>query len=416
VYKKSEFTFSPGLGYTSTESKYLGKTTDDFKYNFNFTNIGMVFAGNIGSKDTDKPEWKGIQFGIGVNRLQNFNNRTLVEGFNNLGTILDIYHASAQGTHYDQLGVFDTQLAFNTYLLDTLGSSTNYIQAYPGGATQRKMITTTGGIDEMVMTLGGNYNDKFYIGATIGIPFVSYNEISTYQEIDEDNSVADFNSLTITDEVSTTGAGVNLKVGMIYRVTDWVRVSGAFHIPTFYSLTDEWQRKMDSDLEGMGSYSDKSPIGRFDYSLMTPMRLIGGVAFVIANRGSVTAEYEHIDYSTSRLREKNISGSFFDANDNIRNNYTKAGNIRVGTEWVFSPFSIRGGYALYGNPFKSGLNDQTEQIISGGIGIRDKHYFIDFGYLYSTSKSDYFLYPQVVEAASVAPTKQMFVCTVGFKF
>ncbi len=416
VYKKSEFMFSPAFSYNSTSSKYLGTSGEDIKYNFNFQNFGMVFAGSPGKTDTSIPGWKGIQFGFGVNRLQSFNNKIYIQGLNENGTILDIYHEYAQGTPFNQLNSFDTELAYNTYLLDTAGTVTNYVQAHYGGAIQRKTITTSGGINEMVISFGGNYNDRFYIGATLGVPFIRYEELSSYQEIDERDTIADFKSLKINDELNTYGTGVNLKLGMIFRITDWARISGAFHSPTFFSLSDEWQRSMSSNLEGKGSYSDKSPLGKFDYNLMTPMRLIGGVAFVIAQHGSVSAEYEIVDYSEARLSQKNISGNFIDQNDAINSAYTVANNFRIGAEWLMAPFSFRGGYALYGNPFKNNLNDETEQLISGGIGIREKNYFLDFAYVNSTSKTDYYLYPKVAEASRLNTAKHMFICTLGWKF
>lgn len=416
VYKKSEIMFTPAFGYNSSNSKYIGSTGEDLSFNFSFANFGMVFAGTPGKTDSSTPGWKGIQFGFGVNRLQSFNNKVFIQGLNETGTILDIYHQNAQGIPFTQLNAFDTELAYNTYLLDTAGTETNYVQAHYGGANQRKTITTSGGINEMVISFGGNYNDRFYIGATLGVPFIRYEELSSYQEIDENDSIPDFKSLKINDELNTYGTGVNLKLGMIYRITDWVRISGAFHTPTFFSLTDEWQRSMSSNLDTIGSFSDKSPVGKYDYDLMTPLRLIGGVAFVIAQHGSVTAEYEVVDYSEARLSEKNISGNFIDQNDAINSAYTVANNIRIGAEWVVAPFSIRGGYALYGNPFKNNLNDETEQMISGGIGIREKNYFLDFAYVNSSVKTDYYLYPKVAEAAEITTTKHMFVCTLGWKF
>ncbi len=416
VYKKSEMVFTPSVGYTKTGADYLGTYRDDFKYNFNFTNFGMVFAGNVGSSDSEKAEWKGVQFGFGYNRQQNFNGRSYIEGQNDQSTILDVYSSYAQGISFDQLHPFDTELAFNTYLLDTAGGPANYIQAHYGGAKQTKTITTTGGINEMVMSFGGNYNDRFYIGASLGFPFLRYEEISTFKEVDELDSLADFRSLTISDELHTRGTGINFKMGMIYRITDWARISGAFHTPTFYTMTDEYKRSMSSQLEALGNYSDESPVGRYDYNLMTPMRVMGGVAFIIPNLGSVSAEYELIDYSEARLREKNFNGSFTTQNETIRSTYTATNNLRIGTEWIVKPFSIRAGYALYGNPYKSGLNDGSQQFISGGLGIRQQNYFIDFGYVYSLRAEDYYLYSSVPEPASTGETRHQFVCTLGLKF
>lgn len=416
VYKRGEMTISPVFGYTGIESAYLGKTADDYKYNFNINGFGMVFAGKLAKQaDESKPQWKGVQFGFGVNRLQNFHGRSIIEGLNENGTILDVYHSYAQGIPYDQLNPFDTELAYNTYLLDTLSFTDNYVQAHYGGAIQRETKTTKGGVNEMVITLGGNYNDRLYIGGTIGVPFIRYEEYSTYSEVDERDSIPGFKSLAIKDELTTFGTGFNFKLGIIYRITDWVRISGAFHTPTFFTMTDEWQRDMYSKLD-FGNYNDKSPRGRYEYSLMTPMRAIGGIAFVIGQRGTVSAEYEMVDYSEARLSEKNESGGFFNQNEVIRNSYTSAGNIRVGTEWVFMPFSVRAGYALYGSPFKSGLNDASEQLISAGVGIREQGYFIDFAYVNASSKYDHYLYPGVVEPAKSKASKHAFVTTLGIRF
>lgn len=416
VYRSSELVISPAFNFAKSEATYLNSTGDDIKYNLNITNFGMVFTGSKGNNDNTSPEWKGIQFGFGVNRLQDFNSRVLIQGLNEYGSILDVYQASAQGKPFNQLNPFDTELAFNTYLIDTLNYVNNYIQAHYGGATQKKAITTSGGMNEMVLTLGGNYDDRLYVGATLGIPFIRYEEFSTYKETDDRDTLPNFKSLTITDDLSTYGTGVNLKLGVIFRITDWVRISGAFHSPTFFSMTDQWQRSMSSDLEGKGKFSDKSPKGKFDYSLMTPMRAIGGIAFVISQYGSVSAEYEFVDYTQARLNEKNVSGSFFDQNNAIRENYTATGNLRVGTEWIVAPFSLRAGYALYGNPFKSGQSDFTEQMISGGVGFREKNYFFDLGFVNSSTGYDYFLYPGVVEASKIKQSKNMFVCTFGLKF
>ena len=127
---------------------------EDFKYNFNFQNFGVIVSGDISSSD-EQVEWKNIQVGFGVNRLQSFNGRAIMEGMNKNSTILDVYSNYAQGIRYDKLHPFDTQLAFNTYLIDTVGSPTNYTQAFYGGALQKKSILTSGGVNEMVVTLGG---------------------------------------------------------------------------------------------------------------------------------------------------------------------------------------------------------------------------------------------------------------------
>src|SRR4026207_2300153 len=44
VYKRSEFSMSPSFYKEKSKSDYLGKTTLDNKYNFNFGNAGIIFT------------------------------------------------------------------------------------------------------------------------------------------------------------------------------------------------------------------------------------------------------------------------------------------------------------------------------------------------------------------------------------
>lgn len=418
MYKKSEMVFSPFFGNTMIEAKYLETKKDDFRYNFNLSNFGFIFAGNINQR-SEKPDWRGIQFGIGVNRLQNFNGRSIIQGFNDKHTILDAFVAQANGIHFDNLDAFGSQLAFNTYLIDTVGSSSSYTQAHFGGATQRKITSTKGGINEMVMSFGANYDDKLYLGATLGFPFLNYEEINTYSETDTENNITDFNSLTITDELRTFGTGFNMKAGFILRATDWLRISGAAHTPTFFSLTDEFSTRMQSKLENKGSYTDESPLGRNNYSLMTPGRLIGGIGFILPKIGMLSFDYERVNYSRARLRERDIYSDFSNQNDAITSIYQATNNFRAGVEIIFNTLRFRGGYAYYGSPFKHNINDGSESFISGGIGLREKNYFIDIAYNHSLKKEDYFLYTlETIEnlPVNLKTTRQFVTATFGFRF
>jgi len=415
VYKTFEFVITPGLSLTKINSIYNSKYAEDTEYKINFNNFGVVFTGNLATVQ-EKPEWKNTQFGFGINRLRDFNARYMMQGTNSINSILNVYSAHAQGFHYTNLDPFDTQLAFNTYLLDTLNGPKDYIQAHYGGAFQRKTKTISGGVNEMVLTLGGNYNDKLYLGATLGIPSIKYEETARYAEIDNEDTIPNFKSLTIEDDLKTTGTGFNMKFGLIYRINDWVRLSTAFHSPTFYSMTDIWSVKMFSDLENDRNYDDKSPQGRYEYRLETPMKAIAGLAIVIGGKGVISGDYEFIDYSTARLREKSGSGVFINQNDTIREKYTASHNFRVGTEWVFAPFAIRAGYALYTSPFKNNINDGAFQIISGGFGIREQNCSIDLTYAYTLQNEDYYFYTDVPTPVENELERHQIIFTFGIKF
>ncbi|NVN94828.1 MAG: outer membrane protein transport protein [Bacteroidetes bacterium] len=418
LYKISEFTFSPSFYIGKTESKFMDSPVrDDYKYNINLGNIGFVYTFFKRGNYVEEPGFKSAQFGFGINRLNNFNNRMVMEGFNSSSSMLNQYVNYANGYNSNNLNSFDTRLAYDTYLINPKSSdSLHYTSVVNGDVTQRKTVSSSGSMNEVVMSLGGNYSDKLYIGATLGFPFIRYYEQSTYKEMDTVSN-NNFNSFTVSDDLKTTGAGINFKFGLIYRPIDMIRLGLAFHSPTYYySMQDEYSRRIESDL-ATGKFSANSPKGSFEYELTTPLRVIGSLAFVIGEYGLLSADYEFIDYSEPRLRAENTD--FYDQNDAIQTKYTTTSNIRIGTEWRLNPLAFRAGYAIYGSPFKSGINDGKRTTLSFGLGFREKQFFIDFAYAYTKQSEDYYFYDPSVVALS--PVKNdlkgsNIMMTIGFKY
>lgn len=413
LYKKSEITFSPSIYKGETTSKFFGSSQNDFKFNFNFSNLG--FVGTYLFPDKAKSSgWSSINFGFGYNRLNNYHNRVAILGTNPLNSIRDQYMHNAIGNTPKQLDAFSTSLAYNTWLIDTIGNETTYVAAFVGaGEKQQKTITSVGAMNELTFSLGGNYNDMLYIGGTIGVPSVRYIEESTYKEMNHKDTTSDFKSITIYDNLKTTGTGFNAKLGFIYRPFDWIRIGGAVHSPTFFSMHDGWTSTFKTSFANE-TFDSKSPDGSYDYELTTPMRLLGGLAFVIGKYGVISADYEYVDYSEARLRASD--NVFGEVNDAISQNYRAAGNLRLGAELNLAPFSIRGGVSLYDSPFKNNLNDGNRNSISLGFGMRQESYFVDIAYVYTSSKDKYYMYDLIREPAYNSYFKHNIVATLGFRF
>jgi len=102
LYRKSEFSFSPSFYKEKSVSTYLGKSSSDTKYNFNFGNAGMVFTYKLTRNDTSRG-WKNWNFGLGYNRLNNFHAATTYEAINNNNSLLDHYVEQANGTDYNNV-------------------------------------------------------------------------------------------------------------------------------------------------------------------------------------------------------------------------------------------------------------------------------------------------------------------------
>jgi hypothetical protein len=318
----------------------------------------------------------------------------------------------------DELDNFGSGLAYDTYLIgyDSLAGE-YYIDMPNGGVAQSKYIQTKGGINEMVFSVGANYDDRVYLGATVGIPFVRYSERSVYTEEDIERSNIYFDYFDRIDELETTGTGVNLKAGIIIRPTDWFRIGGAIETPTFYTLTDEYSTTFKASFDTLYGTKRQSSEGFYEYELNTPFKAMAGVGFILGKAGLISADYVYLDYSNARLRAADYD--FEAENDAIRNDYNKAHNIRLGTEWRYGMLSFRGGYGISANPYKFG----TESIMksySFGLGIRGSKAYLDFAWVMNNMDDEYYLYsaPENTDpaVADVTLENSMLLMTIGFKY
>ena len=436
VYRSSEITFTPSLYYNNIESDYYGTSAQDHQYNFNIHNIGGVFTFSQ-ITDPDTRGWRNVNFGIGINRHNNFNFRRVSQGVNPDNSLLTDWLDQAifdEGGDSENFDIFSTALAWETYLFDTMDEYPFLtIDPEAGGLTTRQEANIKGSVREFVLTMGANYNDRLYIGATFGFPNVSYEEAINHQETDTENNIDNLNSFSYKYNLRTTGTGLNFKLGAIYRITDIIRIGAALHTPTFYDLTDEWWAEVHSDItfenrndipDGVNpgervQFQDKSEHrGRFDYELNSPLKAIGSLGFVFGTTGLINIDYEYIDYTKARLRSDDYM--FTDENNVISNSLQAQHNIKVGGELRLQPLNpviFRAGYAYYSNPYKSDINNTEQSVISAGIGMRERNYFLDFAYLYSIQSENYYPYgSEYTDPMKNEYNRNGFMLTLGLRF
>lgn len=426
IYRRSELTFTPSFFYQSVTSNFKNQIAEDFKYNFNIGNFGYI--GKIDHYNNTGEGWISSAFAITYNRINNFHSNVLIEGKNSQSSLLDVWYNQAAVINGKQnpanLDPFGAGLAWETYLLDTIpGDSLRPWEYYSQinspnlGNLQRKAMNMTGNMAETAISYAGNYSNKLYIGATIGFPSVRfrYNSIHT-EEVSPQDTNSVLKSFNYREDLTTRGSGFNFKVGVIYRLNDFVRLGGALHTPTFFSLTDSWSTRISANYINGTTLQYDSPLGSFNYSLNTPMRAIGSVAFVIAQKGLISADYEFIDYSNMRLRSNTYK--FFAENEDIRNSFDAGGILRIGAEYRAEPFAIRAGYANWANAYRPNIaNNSSRNDFSFGLGIREREYYIDFAYLITLSNSQYYIYdPALVTAAKLTTINNHFMVTLGFRY
>jgi long-subunit fatty acid transport protein len=399
-----------------------------------------------------RSKWRNVTIGIGVNRVANFNNSVYFKGLNNKSSYSEKYLEELINNNVTNPNSaannfpYGASLAFNTYLIDTIRGAGGNVAGYRSlatpqtGVNQEQTIQTSGGMNEIGLALSGNLGDKFYIGGSLLWNVLNYERTSLYRESDATtNNKNNFNYFTVEDYLSTTGIGIGLKLGMIFKPVDQLRLGLAFHTPTVYNLKDLYASTLTSDLEGYagpGTQTQSSrdfnsgADGEFTYNLNNPLRIMGGISYVLREdqdvtkqRGFISADIEYLNYrgsSFSSSDPSNNSGSYFnDLNGTIDNYYRSAINARVGGELKFNTLMVRGGFAYFGNPYQTAEVKGSRMNISGGLGYRDKGKFIDLTYVHQIGKDGYF--PYRLDNGFFAPVNMKsgvgnILLTVGFKF
>lgn len=444
-YKTGDFAFTPSFSFQNSKSNYLSNPESAKNNSFSIGTTGFILA----SPSKPGKSIRSVSVGFGVNRAADFNNHVYYKGTNKNSSSSEQYleqlvddnvtDPNAAANNYPE----GTSLAFNTYLIDTVqkadGSLGGYrTQANPAtGLIQENNINTRGGITDAAVAVGFNVQDKWYFGGTLTFPFLSYHRDGSYKETDASN-IADnnFSYYEANETLDTKGVGINGKFGVIFKPVEDLRLGLAYHTPTSYQLTDEYNNEIITDLEGYGGGGVKhqsstdlnsGQLLESKYKLTTPGRWILSGSFVLREtqnvenqRGFISADVEYVNYKNSSFHDVTNTAStksYYGAlNGVIDNLYQNAINVRLGGELKFNTIMVRLGGAYYGNPYENESANLFK--IAGGLGYRNHGMFIDLTYVYSMNKDinyPYLLEDKPNEPAYLKNNVGSIVATVGFK-
>lgn len=418
-FRSSDFTITPSLWAYTTEARLETGTSNANSTNgnkFGLDNFGLVVA----NQPMRSLNWRTSNFAIGLNRLANFN-QTFEYSGESVGSRMDRFAELANANGIDDL--FEASVAFDALgLIEDNGVYRTDIERNPNAPVSKtQTVTTSGGINELVFSIAGNYQDRIMLGVTLGIPFINLTDNRVYRETDPGGQIPVFEAMQFEENLRTTGAGINLKLGMIYRINQMSRVGLAIHTPTAFSLQDAYETQMQYDYQegGLQSGFAQSPsdILPFEYTLVTPWRFIGSAGFIINKSGFISGDIEWVDYGGARFRYQDFATAEQEINDEIQNDLTGALNIRVGGEFVYQMLRLRGGIGL----LQAGITDNSDikQVYSAGVGYRRNAFSIDAAYRLQTGEDTFIPYTtSSAPEQSVAKnfTNNRVIVTLGLKF
>ena len=120
-----------------------------------------------------------LNFGYSFNKTNNFNQNIRIQGINPESSMADYWAGISEGTLFSDLSGPEG-IAYDAWVIDTITGSggrsygtvySNYGDNPPSvyGQNVRRLISNEGYTGEHAISIGGNYSNKIYFGATFGI-------------------------------------------------------------------------------------------------------------------------------------------------------------------------------------------------------------------------------------------------------
>jgi hypothetical protein len=444
-FKTNEWVVSPGFNLLSNKYNYRGTQQANKKNNATYGTSGVI----LGWKNGWNPK-KSNAFSISINQTANYNNYVHYKGTNNVSSWTEQYLEELVNNKVglNSLAkdyIFGSTLAYGTYLINPEmknGQLVGYQSAVPisKGVIQENSLTTSGGAHEVAISFASNKADKLYLGGSINIPLYTYSRTQNYSETSVSTSTTDsFAYFKYNETYTSTGAGLNAKLGVIYKPVDKIRLGFAIHTPTFANMTDKIRSSIETNTEGnqgiktesSNNLNSNNP-GEYNYTMITPWKAIASASFVFnevkdvrKQKAFLTADVEFVPHAGTQydiveggtLDDQNYLKNGNNAGDN---RYKGTFNFRVGGEVKFTTIMARAGFAYYSNPYKDNATlKNNRMLLSGGLGYRHKGIFVDLTYVHSIMNDThvpYYLSDRPNTFAEGKNIKSNVMLTFGTKF
>ena len=333
-----------------------------------------------------------MQWGVGYNRINDFNHYVHVKGINETSSMTDLYVNEIQGLTESELKTYYPMTiyqAWKTYIIDTLNG--NYVSMVPPGKLlQEQNMYSLGKITEWTLAVSGNLWDKVFFGVSIGLPYIKNNMIRVYrEEVLEHSEDSDLREWEYEEIIHRKGRGSNIKLGAIVYPMSWLRLGVAYHSRTEFEIDETWETTTEANFNGFNP--SESQASEYFYEFNTPRRFIASAALLFGRNGMISVDAEWLNYGSGFFYD--IQYDYTNLNDDVAQNYTSTMNIRVGADYNINGYYLRGGFTYNGSPY--GFNETDKRFISASIGTGipiSSAFIIDISYAYNFMGDHYYLY------------------------
>lgn len=362
VFNTSEFAVSLNIYTIKNAANYYGKNILNENNYTDLSQAGGVFVFNTHSQS----KWSKVALGFNYNKINNFENYWAAQGNNNYATF------TLSRDDYKDSGDND---------VDT--------DVYTKANGQKFESLTEGKNQKYSFTVSGEYNDNLYLGAALNTYSLEYFEKTTLKESNNSTNNSTLNASLIQNTFNI-GDGVSFSLGAIFKTQNNLRFGLAYQSPTWYTIEEEYVAEdlkiAYSNGESFSNYSN----GINKYKLKTPGKVTGSASYIFNKKGLISVDITHKNYGNITFSD----GDYSKTNTSIKNDLESTVQVKLGGEWRFDNFSLRGGYHYEKSPYKNATSSDAIDGFSFGAGYKFRGGSFDLAYQKSKNTSPYNFYPQ----------------------
>lgn len=387
-------------------SDYFNTKTNTKENSFTLNQGGGVFVFHDGNPNNN---WKKIAIAATFETTNNFDNNIFSAG-TNANSIGNYFLAYANGIAlgdmtdipYEDQFYEEQQAAFGIngkviLPVSNADENTQYITNVPAGGNydQTNEIYTRGYNSKLGFNIATSFKDRLYLGANLNVHVTDYRRSGSFYESNTNALQPNetISNVRFNNELYTYGNGFSFQLGAIAKVTEAFRLGLAYESNTWYELYDELSQSLYSTTENNANqafdYDVNPKITNVyeSYTLQTPGKVTFSAAYVFGKSGLISIDYAIKDYASTKYKPTNDSG-FRDLNNDISNELTNNGELRIGGEYKIKRLSLRGGYRFEGSPYKNGTTIGDLKSYSGGLGYNFGSTKLDLAYSYLERESN----------------------------
>ena len=452
MYQHGEFAITPLITNTKAETAGTLPFESNTKSRFSLGNIGAVFNVYEGSGS-----WLSVNMGVGYTRLADYNynysfaygpsvgNASIADAMSVMleagGAVVDHNGRVSMGGMPDWFidpFFWPAVAGYKSYMVDQNEAGV----WYPGeigdnaaveGATS---VRSRGSAGEISFAIGGNYNNKLYVGATIGIMSlyqrqdIYYGESYSYdggngydsptKAVYADGTLLPsvMQAMGMMQSMRVDGVGVNFKLGVVYRPIESLRLGLALHTPTYYSLDRRYGLSMSTVSLGETSPTDPTTHeytsdvfsdvlednGPNSWDFYSPTRLMVGASYTLGRFAILSVDYERTWYNGIRVKGQPYlpyGPGESDFKQDFKNYFQGGNTLRVGLEVRPVPMmALRVGYGYSGSALKEETTilskpaNYETTCYTAGLGFNlGRVCYLDLAYCYATNQmTEYMLF------------------------